>query len=119
MEKGKGNEKPKRRLGRGIELIEHTAAGSVKDVARFYDKKYKEDGCGAFTNPDRKIYVDLLEKFGGKFSEDKKILDAGCGHGEFLTSCKNIRRYGIDASSVAVERQTVDSPADPASTPAQ
>lgn len=83
-------------------MIEHKKAGTFKDVGKFYDSKYAQSGYGAFSNADRKAYIDLLERFGGLFSPDRCLLDAGCGHGEFLECCKEISRYGVDASTVAV-----------------
>lgn len=85
-------------------MIEHKGATSHKDVGAFYNAKYKEAGFEAFSNKDRRVYLDLLEKFGGSFLTGKSVLDAGCGHGEFL-ECFPVfmRRVGLDASSEAVE----------------
>lgn len=85
-------------------MIEHKAAESYKDVGNFYDEKYKIHGYETFKNTDRRKYIDLLEGFGGTFSAGNSILDAGCGHGEFLAALPvGLKKFGIDASLHAVE----------------
>jgi SAM-dependent methyltransferase len=84
-------------------MIEHKRAGSHKDVGAFYNEKYSSSGYGTFSNNDRRPYADLLEDFGGTFSDGASILDAGCGNGEFLAYLPAFMvRYGIDASDAAV-----------------
>ena len=85
-------------------MIEHRGAKNYNDVGAFYNEKYKNSGYEAFSNKDRRIYIDLLEKFGGLFEYGQKFLDAGCGHGEFLACLPaTIKKYGIDASNHAIE----------------
>ena len=89
---------------RGERMIEHKRAKNHKDVGVFYNTKYKNAGYDAFSNKDRRVYTDLLERFGGAFKDGQQFLDAGCGHGEFLACLPGfVRKYGIDASEEAIE----------------
>lgn len=84
-------------------MIEHKKARNHKDVGAFYNPKYKDAKYEAFSNKDRKVYLDLLERFGGRFEQGMSILDAGCGHGEFLACFPAFMvKYGIDASEEAI-----------------
>lgn len=84
-------------------MIEHKKANSHKDVGKFYNTKYKNAGYEAFSNKDRRVYTDILERFGGAFKDGQQFLDAGCGHGEFLACLPGfVRKYGIDASEEAI-----------------
>lgn len=84
-------------------MKEWLKAESAEDVGDFYDPKYRYNGYDAFSNKDRRDVMAVLEKHGGKFSYEKKLLDAGCGHGEFLAQVYlSVMSYGYDISSAAI-----------------
>lgn len=83
-------------------MKEWLKAESPADVAKFYDSKYATDGTNALTRGHWKDIIDMLIAYGGPFSRKKRLLEAGCGHGEFLAEvCDDLECVGIDVSSVA------------------
>lgn len=85
-------------------MKEWLKADSELDVARFYDTKYIANGLEAFSNADRLQIIKCLQEYGGAFSEDKTLIDCGCGHGEFISMIYDrLTCYGIDVSSRAID----------------
>ena len=83
-------------------MKKHLLARSGQDVARFYDAKYKKDGYDAFRRGVWDDLVGILEDHGGPFGPDKRLLDAGCGHGEFIDHIKDrVECTGIEISPEA------------------
>lgn len=87
-------------------MKEWLKAESFEDVAKFYDPKYIKNGIENF-KADREWIVQLIEKHGGKIDTSKNVLDAGCGHGEFIAALKGVPVcLGIDVSHEALRLAT-------------
>lgn len=93
-------------------MKEWLKAESHRDTAEFYDRKYKENGYGAFTGEKFEYFFETIETlFGGPRTTDC-LLDLGCGHGEFFE--RVISRYhfrapsltGVDISEEAISLAT-------------
>lgn len=92
-------------------MKEWLQAESAHDVGEFYNPKYAADGYEAFSNRDRSDVIQILQKHGGEFSREKKLLDAGCGHGQLIEQIhESVKCFGIDVSRNAIrlakERRT-------------
>lgn len=84
-------------------MIEWLKAKSPADVGKFYDIKYKAAGFDALSRGEWWDIVAKLEERGGGFSKSKTLLEAGCGHGQFLEEvCESLECTGIDVSAEAV-----------------
>lgn len=81
-------------------------AESYEDVGKFYDPKYAKNGLENF-KADREWIIRLIEQYGGKIDQSKNVLDAGCGHGEFISALKGVPVcLGIDVSHEALKLAT-------------
>lgn len=93
-------------------MKEWLKAESPKDVAEFYDRKYKQSGLEAFTGGKFDTFFEFFEKIFGKPRPTDRLLDCGCGHGEFFE--RVIARYkfsapamtGVDVSPEAIKLAT-------------
>lgn len=84
-------------------MIEWLKAESPADVGKFYDAKYETDGCEALSRGHWKDIIDMLRLHGGPLDRKKRLLEAGCGHGQFLSAvCDDVDCVGIDVSATAV-----------------
>ena len=86
-------------------MIEWLKAQSYKDVARFYEEHYIQDGAQSFCE-DRSPILELLKHFSIPDDQDfdpyKRLLDAGCGNGDFLLQvCHRMQCYGVEISRKA------------------
>ena len=84
-------------------MIEWLKAESPYDVGRFYDAKYARDGAQALSRGYWEDMISMIRLHGGPFDQKKRLLDAGCGHGQFLSEvCDDLECVGIDVSAKAV-----------------
>lgn len=84
-------------------MKEWLKAESPADVGRFYDAKYRIDGVDALSRGHWKDIIDALILKGGQFNKKKRLLEAGCGHGQFIAAvCDDLECVGIDVSAEAV-----------------
>lgn len=85
-------------------MKEWLKADSPADVGKFYDEQYRRDGLNALSKGDWHEIISKLIEVGGSFSKNKRLLEAGCGHGEFLSNiCEEVDCVGIDISAVACQ----------------
>lgn len=85
-------------------MKEWLKADSPADVGKFYDDQYRKGGFDALSKGDWGEIIGLIEMHGGKFTKEKKLLEAGCGHGQFLSAvCDLVDASGFDVSQVAVD----------------
>lgn len=83
-------------------MKEWLKAESPADVGRFYDAKYAAAGTEALSRGHWEDMINALILHGGPFDRKKSLLDAGCGHGEFLNEvCDDLDCIGIDVSAAA------------------
>lgn len=86
-------------------MIEWLGAKSYKDVGKFYDEHYQQDGASSFTE-DRRQILELLRHFSvpadGNFDPNSRLLDAGCGNGQFLQEVSHkMNCAGVEVSKEA------------------
>lgn len=85
-------------------MKEWLKAASPEDVGKFYDDQYSRDGFDALS---KGRWIEIVEKLiekGGAFSKRKRLLEAGCGHGQFLSEvCDDLECVGIDVSAEAIK----------------
>lgn len=87
-------------------MKEWLKAESHEDVGKFYDPKYAKNGLENF-KADREWIIRLIEHYGGKIDQSKNVLDAGCGHGEFISALRGVPVcLGIDVSHEALKLAT-------------
>ena len=81
-------------------------AERTEDVGRFYDEHYLKDGAISFTE-DRTSVIDILKRFSVPyakegFTKSQRLLDAGCGNGQFIeTMCEHVFCVGVEVSKAA------------------
>lgn len=79
------------------------------DVAEFYDRKYTAAGKEAFTGGKYDYFFKALEQLFGKPRPTDRLLDCGCGHGEFFERVLSRYKFssphmtGIDVSQKAID----------------
>lgn len=87
-------------------MKEWLKAGSVQDVSKFYDEHYAKDEYEAFYKDNWDDVMDIVKAFiPGKSMEGVSILDAGCGHGQFLDKMIQLGAIGngLEFSEKAVQ----------------
>src|SRR5262245_32085603 len=82
------------------------------NAQQYYEKYWVQDSTDPTTNDREKLLLRTLKHYGHFAVGETKILDAGCGSGEFLPFFvrAGFRVYGIDLSLVATQRARNRSP---------
>ena len=82
------------------------------NAQQYYEKYWVQDSTDPTTNDREKLLLRTLKHYGHFAAGETKVLDAGCGSGEFLPFFvrAGFQVYGIDLSLVAVKRARNRSP---------
>jgi ubiquinone/menaquinone biosynthesis C-methylase UbiE len=90
-------------------MKEWLKARSEKDVAEFYDRKYKAAGREAFMGGAHDYFFKQYGDLFGKPRPTDRLLDCGCGHAEFFEIVMSKYHFssphmtGIDVSKEALD----------------